>query len=281
MATSFKQMNSVEPNTLMIVDALNLAFRYKHSGATDFMDSYLQTVESLRKSYKASKVIITCDQGSSSYRKQIYPLYKQNRKDKYDLQTPEEAEAFEAFFKEFNRVMDMYTEVDDYPMLRFDKCEADDIGAYVTRKAVKRGYKVWLMSSDKDWDLLVDENVSRFSYVTRKETTLENWNEHYEYDPSDHISIKCLTGDSGDNIFGVPGIGPKKAHALVREYGSAYDIAASLPISSRYKHISNLNDFGMDAILLNYKLMDLVSHCDEALGEDNCKTIDKVLEKYL
>lgn len=281
MATSFKQMNVLEPDVLMVVDALNLAFRYMRDGSTDFMDKYLQTVESLRRSYKAAKVIITCDQGSSSYRKAIYPLYKANRAEKYANQTPEEAAAFEAFFEEFNRIMDMYTEVDDYPMLRFDKCEADDIGAYVTRKAVKKGYKVWLMSSDKDWDLLVEDGVSRFSYVTRKEIRIDNWNEHYEYAPDDHISIKCLTGDSGDNIPGVPGIGPKKAHALVTEYGSTYDIAASIPIASRYKHINNLNDFGMDALLLNYRLMDLVSHCDEALGTDNCNTIDKVLEKYL
>lgn len=245
------------------------------------MDDYLQTVESLRRSYKAAKVIITCDQGSSSYRKSIYPLYKANRAEKYANQTPEEEAAFEAFFKEFNRVMDKYLEVDDYPMLRFDKCEADDIGAYVTSQALKNGYKVWLMSSDKDWDLLIEENVSRFSYVTRKETRLDNWSEHYDYEPCDHISIKCLTGDSGDNIPGVPGIGPKKAHALVREYGSTYDIATSLPITSRYKHISNLNSFGADALILNYQLMDLMTHCDEALGPDNCKTIDTILGKYL
>lgn len=281
MATSFKQMSTVEPDTVMIVDALNLAFRYMRNGSTNFMEDYLQTIESLRRSYKAAKVIITCDQGSSSYRKGIYPLYKANRAEKYANQTPEEAAAFEAFFKEFNRTMDTYLEVDDYPMLRFDKVEADDIGAYVTRQALKKGYKVWLMSSDKDWDLLIEEDVSRFSYVTRKETRLDNWSEHYDYEPCDHISIKCLTGDSGDNIPGVPGIGPKKAHALVKEYGSTYDIAASLPISSRYKHISNLNSFGADALILNYQLMDLVSHCVDALGTKNCNTINSILGKYL
>lgn len=281
MATSFNKLNSLDPNTVMIVDALNLAFRYMREGSTEFMDKYIQTVESLRRSYKASKVIIACDQGSSSYRKSIYPLYKANRTEKYANQTAEEEAKFEAFFKEFNRVMDVYVEGDDYPMLRFDKCEADDIGAYVTRKATKKGYKVWLMSSDGDWDLMIADNVSRFSYVTRKEITLDNWNEHYEYDVDDHISIKCLTGDSGDNIFGVPGIGPKKAHALVREFGSTYDIIASMPLASRYKHIANLNDFGAEALLLNYKLMDLVTHCDEALGPANCATIDAVLERYL
>ena len=176
--------------------------------------------------------------------------------------------------------MDKYLEVGNYPILKFDKCEADDIAAYIVRKCSKT-HKIWLMSSDKDWDLLVGTNVSRFSYVTRKEITIDNWAEHYEYEPDDHISIKCLTGDSGDSIPGVPGIGPKKAHALVKEYGSTYDIIASMPIKSKYKHIANLNEFGADALLLNYKLMDLVTHCDEALGTDNCTAIDKVLESYL
>jgi len=276
-----QQMQTLEPDVLMLVDALNLAFRWKHSKAQHFVEEYLQTVNSLRKSYKASKVIITCDQGSSAYRKSIYPLYKQNRKDKQELQTEQEEEEFKVFFDEFLGVIDRYRDDNEFPLIRFDKVEADDSAAYITNKAVRKGYKVVLVSSDRDWDLLVQPNVMRFSYVTRKEVTLDNWNEHYEYNPDDHISIKCLTGDTGDNIPGVPGIGPKKAHALVREYGSTYDIIASLPIVSRYKHIANLNDFGAEALLLNYKLMDLVSHCEEAIGPDNCKQIDQVLERYL
>ena len=38
-----------------------------------------------------------------------------------------------------------------------------------------------VISSDKDWDLLIDENISRFSTVTRKETTIDNWDEHYDF----------------------------------------------------------------------------------------------------
>ena len=264
----------------MVVDALNLAFRYKHKDVREFADDYLRTVESLRKSYKAGKVIIACDQGSSSYRKEIYPEYKQNRKDKYEAQTEQEAEDFEAFFREFNKTIDTYNAQNVFPVLRFDKVEADDIAAYIARKYCKT-HTIWLMSSDKDWDLLVDANVSRFSYVTRKEVTLDNWNEHYDYAPDEHISIKCLTGDTGDNIPGVLGIGPKKAHALVQEFGSTYDIIASMPIVSRYKHIANLNDFGASNLLRNYKLMDLVTHCAEAIGDENCKTIDGVLDAYV
>lgn len=278
MSIEFNKMQEMESTTLMIVDCLNLGFRWKHSGDTDFLDSYVKTVESLRKSYKAAKVVLTCDSGSSSYRKNIYPLYKQNRKDKFDTQTEEEQLAFERFFTEFNRVMDHYKTESDYPLFRFEKCEADDIAAYIVKNRRRYGIdKIVLISSDRDWDLLVSEHVMRFSYVTRKEITLENWSEHYDYNPDDHISIKCLTGDSGDNIPGVPGIGPKKAQSLVSQYGTTYDIIANMPISSRYKYIQNLNEFGADNLMLNYQLMDLLEFCDEALGPTNCQTIDQTL----
>jgi 5'-3' exonuclease len=170
--------------------------------------------------------------------------------------------------------MDAISEL--YPLLRFDKVEADDIAAYVTSKLPKTA-TIWLISSDKDWDLLVNDRVSRFSYVTRKETTIDNWDEHYDCTPEQYISIKCLTGDSGDNIKGVEGIGPKRAADLVKQYGSAFDIVADLPINSKYKYIQSLNSSG-DTILLNYQLMDLVTYCEDAIGEDNIKIIDKVIK---
>lgn len=279
MSISFKQATS--NNNLIIIDAMNMGFRWKHSGATDFCDEYIKVVDSFKKSYKASHVIIACDKGSSSYRKQIYPEYKQNRKDKQLLQTEAEKAAFEIFFEEFERTMTKIQEETEYPLLRFSGVEADDIAAYVVSKKDKLPITdIWLISSDKDWDLLVQPRVSRFSYVTRKEVTHENWNSHYEFDQDSYISIKCLMGDSGDNVPGVPGIGPKRALALVNEFGSAYDIAASIPISGRYKYIEALNQ-SRDQLLLNYQLMDLVSYCEEALGAENCKQIDQTLQMYL
>ncbi len=280
MSKTFKIMQTTE-NTLLVVDSLNLAFRYKHSGATDFAEDYLRTVQSLKKSYKANKVIIAGDQGSSKYRKEIYPDYKQNRKDKFEQQTEAEKAAFELFFEDFTKTLDYIQETTDYPVLRFPGVEADDIAAYIvnTKKSLNTDH-IWLVSSDKDWDLLIQPNVSRFSYVTRKETTWENWSTHYDFTPEDYISIKCLTGDTGDNVPGVPGIGPKRAQQLVAEYGSTYDIIASIPISSRYKYVQALND-SHDQLLLNYKLMDLITHCEEALGIENCKQIDEILETYV
>jgi 5'-3' exonuclease len=280
MSITFKKATESN-NTLLVVDALNLAFRYKHSGATDFATDYIRTVDSLKKSYKASHVIIACDQGSSAYRKALSPEYKQNRKDKQEQQTDAERAAFELFFEDFMQTIATIETTTNYPVLRFQGVEADDIAAYiVSQKSKLSTDDIWLISSDRDWDLLVQPGVSRFSYVTRKEVTLDNWNDHYEFNPEDYISIKCLTGDSGDNVAGVPGIGPKRAVSLVAEYGSTYDIIASIPVAGKYKYIQELNQC-RDLLLLNYQLMDLVTHCREAIGESNLKQIDQTLELYL
>ncbi|NBS80143.1 hypothetical protein EBS57_10225 [bacterium] len=275
---TFKQFEQTE-KTLMIVDALNLAFRYKHSGARDFASDYLQTVESLAKSYKAKHIIIAADQGSSSYRKAIYPDYKQNRKDKYDKQTEAEKLEFELFFEDFTATLELLAK--QYPVLRFPGVEADDIAAYIVNKKRKLSIdQIWLMSSDKDWDLLIKPGVSRFSYVTRKETTWENWLNHYSFNPEQYIHVKCLMGDSGDNVLGIAGVGPKRAQQLVEEYGTTWDIINSIPISGRYKYIEAINK-SKAQLELNYQLMDLVTYCSDAIGTENCKQIDETLELCL
>lgn len=258
-------------NNLLIVDGLNLAFRYKYANKKVFAFEYIKTIESLANSYGAKDIVVLGD-GGSTYREAIYPEYKSNRKELRDKQTDKEAEDFKDFLEEFQNAFEQLGEI--YTTFRFKGVEADDIAAYLVKKHTEEYDHIWLMSSDKDWDLLIDEHVSRFSYVTRKEITLINWNDHYDYAPEDHISIKVLQGDKGDNIDGVPGIGAKRAISLVKYYGTAYDVYSCLPINSTYKYIQNLNEFG-DKLLLNYQLMDLESYCDEALGSENMTIVDK------
>lgn len=278
MAFDFSDILDVETsNTTLIVDALNLAFRYKHQGRNDFRYDYQKTVQSLAKSYNCSKVIITADWGSSSYRKGINAEYKQNRKDKFAEQTEEERMQFEEFFEEFEETLEVLAE--DYVVLRYKGVEADDIAAHLVKEKDKYGLEsIWMISSDRDWDLLIQENVGRFSYVTRKEVTLENWHDHYDVTPEQYISLKCLTGDKGDNVPGVPGIGPKRALTLIQEYGSALDLYDALPIAGKYKYIEALNE-NAEQLIENYELMDLISFCDDAIGSDNLQDIEAKLNE--
>lgn len=279
---SFKQMTELDNSTVMIVDSLNLGFRWYHAKKFQFVEDYMATVDSLRRSYNAGKLVIAADHGGSSYRKNLYPEYKLNRAEKRETQTEQERENFEMFFAEWENTLEIYMEQGEHPVFRFPKVEADDIAAYIVKHRKRLGIKrIILVSSDRDWDLLICEDVIRFSYVTRKETTLENWSSHYDCAPEDYITIKCLQGDPGDNVPGVDKVGPVKAASLVREYGTIYDIAASLPINSKYVYIKNLNAFGADNLLRNVQLMDLLEYCEEALGSENCSVIDEELEQYL
>jgi 5'-3' exonuclease len=277
MATNFSTlMNGPSGNNLMIVDSMNLAFRWKHQGRTEFKEEYVRTVESLARSYDCSKVIIAADWGSSSFRKEMYPEYKQNRKDKVEQQTQEEKEAFEKFFEEYERTLQYFTK---YPVLRYKGVEADDIAGYLVKTANKYEIDhIWLISSDKDWDCLISDKVSRFSYVTRKEVSTSQW--PYDVSIENYVSWKALVGDPGDNILGIPGVGPKRASGLIEQYGSALDLYDACPISSKYKYIQSLNEHA-DRILLNLNLMDLLTFCDEAIGTENVSNIDNIVMEYM
>ncbi|HAY88950.1 MAG TPA: hypothetical protein DCY51_05895 [Bacteroidetes bacterium] len=272
MAFDFSKKLQKDEGTTLVVDALNLAFRWKHNGKTDFVQEYIGTVQSLATSYNCEKIIITADQGSSSYRKKLDPGYKMNRKEKYAEQTEEEAAAFKLFFQEYEKTLAALENM--YPVLRYDGVEADDIAAHLVKFQTRYGLdKVWLVSSDRDWDLLINDTVSRFSYVTRKEVTKANWSDHYDVSMEEYISLKCLTGDKGDNVPGIPGVGPKRAQSLIEQFGDAMSVYDAVPLGGSYKYIQSVN-LHAEQILKNYELMDLLTYCDDAIGVENINDIE-------
>ena len=276
MATTIANLGAPAPTgNLLIVDGLNVAFRWKHQNILDFKYDYIRTIESLAKSYKAGTIIV-CADGGSNYRKEIYPEYKANRKERFADQTEQEAKEFEMFMAEFQDTLTLIKQ--KYPVFHFRGVEADDIAAYITLNFDFDD--CWLISSDKDWDLLINDKVSRFSTVTRKETTVHNWDEHYDFEIEDYITFKCLTGDKGDNVPGVPGVGPKRAVQLMEQYGTVFDIYSACPLEGRYKYIQALNE-NAEQLLLNVELMDLVTYSEEAIGKENTEVIHKTLEGIL
>jgi len=263
-----------EDDNILIVDSLNLAFRYKHVKRTDFAEDYYKTVKSLAKSYSASKVILTCDWGKSSWRKEFYPEYKADREAKVAQQTEEEKQDFINFLEGFEKAMEYCK--NSFTILKYRGVEADDIASYLTEHIYKDTDKhIWLISSDKDWDLLLRDNVHRFSYVTRKEYTLENWEEHYEYPHEMALSIKVLVGGK-DNVIGIPGVGPKRAHTLLKQYVDAFGVYDAIPIPGKAVYIKNTNEFG-DNILRNIELIDMATYCVEAIGSKNIKDIEGII----
>lgn len=277
MAITFQELTQTNENTLLVIDGLNLAFRWRDFD--EFTNEYVKVVRSLAKSYKAGKIIIAADQGSSSYRKTIYPEYKQNRKEKYETQTEEEREKFERFFSAWEECLLVLEQ--EFTLVRFPGVEADDIAGYIVRNKEKFNIEqIWLASSDKDWDLLVQAGISRFSYVTRKETTVDNWSEHHDCNREDYVFLKAIMGDSGDNIKGVQGIGPKRGLELITKYGSVYDIIDSIPLAGKQKYIQALND-SAQLLELNMQLVDILTYCEDAINWDNQANTAKIDALFL
>ena len=260
-------------SNILLVDALNLAFRYKHKKTRNFGSDYVRTITSLAQSYRCDKILVHADQGQSTYRLGVSSDYKGNRKEMRAKQTEEEAEDFKLFLQDFNEALELCKTM--FTVVQFQGVEADDTIAYVALNA--KVDAVWIISTDKDLDQMITDRVNRFSYVTRKEVTEKNFYETYGCTVEQYISIKVLQGDSGDNVPGVPLVGPKRSVAIVREYGSALDLYDQLPITGKQKFVENINAFG-DQILTNYELMDLPSYCEEAVGEDNIRELENIME---
>ena len=94
------------------------------------------------------------------------------RKEKFAEQSEAEKAAFEDFIEEYEATLALLQE--DHRLLRFRGVEADDIAAHLVKHRDKYGLEyIWLISSDRDWDLLIQENVARFSSFYFK--SLQNW----------------------------------------------------------------------------------------------------------
>ena len=269
-----KLIKELSAENVLVVDAMNLAFRWKpykpNERVGKFAGDFVNTIESLARSYDAGLIIVVADMKGSSYRRELFPEYKANRKADAEAQSEEAKLQSQQFFAEYENALEASDK--RHLLLRYEGVEADDIAAYLVKRRVDYGFdQIWLISSDRDWDLLVQDGVSRFSTVTRKEITVDNW--PHEVPPEQYIDLKCLMGDKGDNIPGVPKVGPKTAVKLIEEYGSVFDIADALPIPGKYVYIKNLNEFGRDNLMRNVELMDLETYCEEAIGSDNVRDI--------
>ena len=271
------------PNdNLLIVDGLNLAFRWKHKGATNFAGEFVKTINSLAKSYHAGKVVVLADFRGSKWRKHLHPKYKFDRKAKYADQTEEEKAAAEQFFADFDDAIDLARK--NFEVVKLEGVEADDTAAYLVEKYEDGEIfnHIWLISTDVDWDTLLGNTVSRFAYTSRKEFHIGNFYEDHQCDtPEQLVSVKALMGDAGDSVYGVEGVGSKRAYTLIRQYGDAMTIADSLPLDGNQKYIQALNE-SQDKIYLNVELVDLRSfHLEAILFADgnNVNILEEVCER--
>lgn len=307
MAKAFDDLEDVKVSKqprdrLMIVDGFNLAFRYKwrskakhreeqkaeaaqhlrylknNPEAASFESKYEELIKSLAKSYRAKDVVVCSDWGYSSFRSEIYPEYKANRAAARLDQSEEEQEIFSIFLDEWSKAMSKIEE--SFPLLRYKNVEADDLAACVADLIGHNYNGTTFISSDRDWlQLLRKEEDIWWSFTTRKEITIGTWYQFYKFPFEAFLTFKCLSGDSGDNVPGISGIGEVRATNLIDTYGDIYGILESLPLKGTAKYIKALNE-SAELLRTNLDLFDLYDNYHQAIGFDNLREIkEKLLEQ--
>lgn len=266
-------------NNLLIVDGLNLSFRWKHKGQTEFATDYLKTINSFAKSYSCQDIVTLSDLKGSKYRKELYPEYKGNRD--YSNQTEQEKEQAALFFDGYKRALEL-VDRSVVHLLQHLGIEADDFAACLVAALTDYYDNIWLISTDKDWDELLSPKVHRFSYASRKEFFFNHGGEGCNFfethacdDPQQFIMMKCLKGDLSDNIRGVEGIGDKRAYSILRNYDTLLELIDDLPLPGKQKYIQNLNA-SEELLERNLELMDLHTFSPEIIASTDMEAYHKM-----
>src|SRR3982751_4015908 len=152
------------------------------------------------------------------------------------------------------------------PCIEEEGLEADDIIACYVTEAKKQGWKVTIVSSDKDLMQLIDEDagIDMLDTMNDRRIGREQVLEKFGVPPEKVGDVLALMGDSVNNVPGVPGIGPKTASQLIQQFGDLDTVLASTDQISKPKLKQSLIDHA-DAARLSRELVRLV--CDAKLPE--------------
>ena len=210
-----------KPNdSVLLIDGMNLFIRVFSAipttnddgihigGIVGFLRSLAYSINMIRP----TRTIIVFDgKGGSNRRRKIFPEYKMGRKMSYRLNrahnflTREEEQ--QMMIRQLNRVVE-YLECLPVSIMNMENCEADDVIGYLSKHIYKNN-KTTIVSTDKDFLQLVDENTQLYSPTKKKMYDEEKVFEEYGIHPKNFLLFRMFDGDKSDGIPGVNGIGMK------------------------------------------------------------------------
>lgn len=180
-----------------------------------FLNMFLKMIDA----FNPDGVVVAFDKGKPRVRMEMLPQYKAQR-------PPMDPD----LHAQFPMIKELLTAL-NVPILQSEGWEGDDILGTMARLGEEAGCDVLLVTGDRDMYQLVTEHVNVVS--TRKGLsdvaimTPESVDDLYHgITPALVPDFYGLKGDTSDNIPGVPGIGPKKASALIAQYGSLDEVIA-------------------------------------------------------
>ena len=216
--------------TLMLVDGHSLAFRAFYAlpldnfvtpdgQHTNAIHGFLSMLLSLLKKEQPSHLAIAFDISRFSFRTRVYPDYKATRGE-----TPPEFIGQVPLLQEALAAMNI-------PTLQKEDFEADDIIATLAHQGSQAGFRVLVVSGDRDTFQLIDDNTTVLYPSSRGVSELKRYDadaviERYGIPPERYPDVAALVGETSDNLIGIDKVGEKTAVKWLTQYGSLDEILA-------------------------------------------------------
>ena len=202
---------------LYLIDASGFIFRAFHAlppltrkdgTPVGAVLGFVNMLMKVMKDNSADAVAAVFDAGRLTFRNELYSQYKAHRPE-----TPPELVPQFAIVREATRAFGL-------PAIELAGFEADDVIATYTKLGREAGYRVTIVSSDKDlMQLVEDHEVVLYNFFKNRELGRDEVKERFGVGPERVVDVQALAGDSSDNVPGVPGIGVKTAAELINTYG--------------------------------------------------------------
>ncbi len=235
---------------IMLIDGNSLLYRAfyalpllqtREGIYTNGVYGFLTMLNRASRELQPTHIVVAFDKDRKTFRNDTYSEYKANRS-----ATPDELSGQFQIIREVLSALNIkYIEMQGY--------EADDIIGTLSLKAEVEGMETLIVTGDGDSLQLVSEHTR--VYMTKKGISeIEVYNpakvlEKWEVQPAQMIEIKALMGDSSDNIPGVPGVGPKTAIKLIKEYGNLEKLYENLDKIKGKKLVENLVEHKTQAFM--------------------------------
>ena len=223
---------------------------------------FTNTLNEVIRKENPSHIAVVFDRSAPTERHIEYPEYKAQR------------DAMPDGIKEALPYIDKLLEAFNIPKLYKDGFEADDVIGTLAKKAEKKGYKTYMMTSDKDFAQLVSENIFMYRPGNKWQPTTI-WGvpevlEKFNITRVDQvIDFLGMMGDNADNIPGIPGVGKKTAQKFLKKYDTIEGLFAN---SNDLKGKMKENIESSEAIgLLCKKLVTIITDVPIELDENNLK----------
>ncbi|MCH8616906.1 DNA polymerase I [Sphingomonas sp. SM33] len=253
-------------NHLYLVDGSSYIFRAYHRlppltnrhgmnvGAVYGYTAMLwKLADGLKQAEGPTHMAVILDASEHTHRNEMYDQYKAHR--------PPPPEDLVPQFP----LIRVATRAFSIPCIEKAGLEADDIIACYVMAAKKAGWKVTIVSSDKDLMQLVEDGaVDMLDTMNDRRIDEAAVHDKFGVGPEKVGEVLALMGDSVDNVPGVPGVGPKTATQLIQDYGSVEGVLAAVEEIKKPKLKQNLIEHA-EAARLSRELVRLV--CDAPLPE--------------